>query len=125
MRINKWTAIGMVLGLFLVLGSPQTEAEIGELAISVVTLTKSAASGDKVMLTIKTEVGAMCLGNRHSESNPNDRGKLGLENVDREGKASWSWPVDSRSTKGKWAVTLQCSTGKKKGWLHEAFEIRE
>jgi len=124
MQINKWAAIGMVLGLFLVLSSSQTEAEIGELAISVVTLTKSAASGDKVMLTIKTEVGAMCLGNRYSESNPNDRGKLDLENVDREGKASWSWPVDARSTKGQWAVTLQCSTGKKKGRLRQAFEIR-
>lgn len=123
MWINKWTAIGIVLGLFVVLGSSQTEAEIGELAISVVTLTKSAASGDKVLLTIKTEVGAMCLGNRHSEANPNDRGKLGLENVDREGKASWSWPVDPKATKGQWAVTLQCSTGKKKGRLRQAFEI--
>jgi len=124
MRINKWTAIGMVLGLFLGMGSSYAKAAIGELAISVVTLTKSAASGEKVMLTIKTEVGAMCLGNKHSESNPNDRGKLGLENVDREGRASWSWSVDRKSTKGQWAVTLQCSTGKKKGWLHEAFEIR-
>lgn len=124
MRINKWTAIGMVLGLFLGMGSSYAKAAIGELAISVVTLTKSAASGDKVMLTIKTEAGAICLGNRHSEANPNDRGKLALENVDREGKANWSWSVDRKSTKGQWAVTLQCSTGKKKGWLRETFEVR-
>jgi len=124
MRINKWTAIGMVLGLFLVLGSAQTEAKLEELAISVVTLTNPAAVGEKVVLTIKTEVGAMCLGNRHSESNPNDRGKLGLENVDREGKANWSWPVGPKATKGQWAVTLQCSTGKKKGRLRQAFEVR-
>jgi hypothetical protein len=124
MRINKLTAIGMVLSLFLGLCSSHAKAAIGELAISVVTLTKSAASGEKVMLTIKTEVGAMCLGNKHSESNPNDRGKLGLENVDREGRASWSWSVDRKSTKGQWAVNLQCSTGKKKGRLHETFEVR-
>jgi hypothetical protein len=124
MLINKWTAIGMVLGLILMMGSSQTEAKLEELAISVVTLTNPAAVGEKVMLTIKTDVGAMCLGNRHSESNPNDRGKLGLENVDREGKASWFWQVGPKATKGQWAVTLQCSTGKKKGRLRETFEIR-
>ena len=124
MRIEKWTVIGTVVGLFLMLGSFHAEAKVEELAISVVTLTDSAASGEKAMLTIKTEVGAMCLGNRHSESNPNDRAKLALKNVDREGKASWSWPVDPKSTKGRWALSLQCSTEKKKGRLRETFEIR-
>ena len=124
MRTEKWTAIGMLAGLFLMLGPSHTEAKVEELAITVTTLTNPAAIGEKAILTIKTEVGALCLGNRFSETNSNDRGKLALKNVDREGKASWSWPVDQKSTKGQWTLSLQCSTGKKKGRLHESFEIR-
>jgi hypothetical protein len=124
MKIGTGTFIGMLVGLCLVVGPSHTVAAVEELAITVVTLTNPVAVGGKGTLTIKTEVGAMCLGNRHSEPNSSDRGKLALKNVDREGTASWSWPVGPESTKGPWALSLQCSTGKKKGALHQTFEVR-
>ena len=124
MRIGTWTSLGIMIGLCLVLGWSRSYAKVEELTIEVVTMTNPAATGEKAVLTIKTEVGAMCLGNRYSESNSNDRGKLGLKNVDGEGSASWSWPVGPKSTKGQWALSLQCSTGKKKGRLFQSFEVR-
>ena len=124
MKIGTGIFIGMLVGLCLVAGPSHTVAAVEDLAITVVTLTNPVAAGEQGALAIKTEVGAMCLGNRHSESNSNDRGKLALKNVDREGKTSWSWPVDPKSTKGPWALSLQCSTGKKKGSLHQTFEVR-
>lgn len=124
MRIVKWTSIGLVVGMCLVLARTHSEAKVEELAIEVITLTNPAAGGEKATFTIRTDVGSMCLGNRYSESNSSDRGKLGLKNVDREGKASWSWSVGPKSTKGQWALSLQCSTGKKKGRLHRTFEVR-
>lgn len=125
MQMVRWKQISLVTGFSLMLGWLHPAAAVEELAINIVTLTKQVAVGEKATLTIKTEAGAMCLGNRHSESNFNSRGKLALKNVDREGKASWSWPVGPKSSKGRWALSLQCSTGKKKGRLHETFEIRE
>jgi len=125
MRMARRIRISLVAVFALVLGWSHPAAAVEELAIDVVTLTNQVAIGEKATLAIKTELGAMCLGNRYSESNPNDRGKLALKNVDREGKVSWSWPVGPKSSKGQWVLSLQCSTGKKKGRLHETFEVRE
>lgn len=124
MRIGIWICFGLMAGMCQLLAWSAVEAKVEGLAITVVTLTNLALPGQQATLVIKTEAGAMCLGNRYSELNPNDRGKLGLKNVDREGGATWSWPIEPKSTKGRWLLSLQCSTGEKKGRLSETFEIR-
>ena len=123
MRILKYAGFGVVVGILSLGGLSQAGGD--ELAIRIIATPKPASSGKEASLVIQTEVGAICLGNMYSKANPNNRGKLTLKNVDREGKATWTWPIDAERSKGSWNLSLQCATQKKDGDIFTTLDFPE
>ncbi|WP_455378511.1 hypothetical protein [Petrachloros mirabilis] len=121
MNLGHAVYLIIFIGLLVHLGTTQVLAAVEELTINILTLPSTA--GTKDHLIIQTEVGAICLGNIYNEANPNIRSKLSLKNVDREGKASWKWPIDPKQSKTRWTINIQCATKSKKGIAHQDIEI--
>lgn len=102
------------------MGTTQALAAVEELTIDIVTLPSKAGTKNQVL--IQTEWGAVCLGNICNEANPNIRLKLSLKNVDREGKASWKWPIEPNQAKTRWRINIQCATKSKKGIAYQEID---
>lgn len=124
MQIKTHSYAGVIL-TSLLWGLTQSHAAVEELAITIVKMPQPTPSGGPSELVIQTEVGAMCLGNIYSEINPNNRTRLGLKNVDREGKVKWAWEIDRKQAAGRWVINLQCATSTKKGSVHNPLEVPE
>ena len=123
MRIAIYAGFGVVVGILSLGGLSQAGGD--ELPIKIITTPKPTAPQKERILVIQTDAGAMCLGNVYSKVNPNNRAKLALKNVDREGKAAWTWPIDAERSKGAWNLSLQCATHKKDGDIRTMLDFPE
>lgn len=95
-----------------------------DLDVDVVTLKDPVSAGENAELTIKTEIGAMCLGSAWLEAQPSQRARLSGTTVHGQGRTTWSWPIPKDGAAGRWTIDLQCATSEKKARLHLLFEVR-
>lgn len=123
MRIALFAGVGVVVGILSLGGLSLAGGD--ELPIRIITKPTPTTPDKKAILVIQTEAGAMCLGNTYSNFNPNNRGKLVLKNVDKEGKVRWTWPIDAERSKGTWNLRLQCATLKKDGDINVTLDFPE
>ncbi|MDH4155152.1 MAG: hypothetical protein OEV01_15330 [Nitrospira sp.] len=118
-----WVTI--LLGLMIIVGMSGTGAATARnLDIDIVTLKSPVLAGEMAELVIRTEIGAMCLGNAWSEVQPSQRVQLSGKTVHDKGQATWSWPVPKSGATGEWKIDLQCATSTKNARLHLAFKVQ-
>lgn len=103
----------VIFGILWTGGVVQFASAEEALKITILSKPTEPEKNGQRILRVQTAVGAMCLGNVSREVNPNQRAKLDLKNVDREGKVSWDWPVEMEISKGRWFLSIQCATSKK------------
>ena len=123
MRMECLISLGIMVGILSIGSAADIHAAGKELSIQIVTQPTASSIETQKKFSIQTEAHAMCLGNVFSESNPNVAAKLTPKNVDREGKVTWVWPIDSKRLHGRWIVQIQCATSTSKGRLREAIEF--
>ena len=115
----------MLLVTLIVGGMSGANAGEGrDLDVDVVTLKDPVSAGEHAELTIKTEIGAMCLGSAWPEAQPSQRARLSGTTVHGQGQTTWSWPIPKDGATGRWTIDLQCATSEKKARLHLLFEVR-
>jgi hypothetical protein len=115
----------MLLGAAVIVGlSGMAAGTERDLAIDIVTLKSPVSAGEEAELVIRTEIGAMCLGNAWPESPPPQRLQLSGKTVHGKGQAAWTWKIPKAGPPGAWTIDLQCATSEKKARLHLSFEVR-
>ena len=121
--IRPWATVFLIAVIVVGISRP-TLADERDLDIKVVALKNPVTVGEKGELVIKTEVGAMCLGNAWPELQPSQRVQLSGKTVHGEGQTVWTWLIPRGGAVGLWKIDLQCATSEKKARLNFSFEVQ-
>ncbi len=122
---SKHVEAAILLVILFIGGMTGASAQEGrDLDVDIVTLKNPVLAGEHAELTIKTEIGAMCLGSAWPEAQPSQRARLSGTTVHGQGQTTWSWPIPKDGATGRWTIDLQCATSEKKARLHLLFEVR-
>jgi hypothetical protein len=119
MRIRL--VLALALGLVLAL-TPLVSAQ--QLQIKLVSLSSPVSPGDDATIAVQTAPNASCLITVRYKSGPSKASGLVPKTSDSKGNVSWTWRVGSRTTPGKWPITVTCSSGGRQGTLGTAFVVR-
>jgi hypothetical protein len=95
-----------------------------QLQITLVKLSSPVRPGDGASITIQTAPKATCLITVRYKSGPSRARGLGPQEADVQGSVAWTWRVGSRTTPGRWPITVTCSSGGRQGTLETAFVVR-
>jgi hypothetical protein len=85
------------------------------LAVKVTKAPGSVAQGATATVTITTTKAASCDIDVVYYSGSSTAKGLETKTADSKGGATWKWLVGSKTSKGKWPVTISCSLGDRTG----------
>ncbi len=94
------------------------------LQIKLVSLTSPVSPGQDATISVLTAPGAACSITVVYKSGPSKAAGLGPKTTDAKGMASWTWRVGTRTTPGRWPITVACSAGSQQGTLETSFVVK-
>ncbi len=115
----------LVARLVLVLVLALTSLALApQLQMTLVKVSSPVSRGDDATITVQTTPKASCMITVRYKSGPSRARGLGPQEADAQGRVTWTWRVGSRTTPGKWPVTVTCSSGGRQGTLETSFVVR-
>ena len=94
------------------------------LPVRLVSVTSPVPPGVDATLTVQTSSEALCLITVRYKSGPSKASGLVPKMADGRGIVAWTWRVGSRTTPGRWPISVTCSAGGLHGTLEASFEVR-
>jgi hypothetical protein len=114
----------LVICMILALGCSSPAAVVQQpLPITVISLTSPVSHGNAANLSVRTAPGAECTITVTYKSGPSRARGLVPNTAGDDGIVSWTWIVGTRTTPGKWPITVACSAGGRQGTLETAFIV--
>jgi hypothetical protein len=110
----------VALGLVLIL---QVLASAQQLQVRLVSLTSPVGPGNDATIAVQTVPNASCGITVIYKSGPSRASGLVPKTSDIKGNVSWTWRVGTRTTPGKWPITVSCSAGGQQGRLETVFVV--
>jgi hypothetical protein len=98
-------------------------AGASELPLALVALTSPVSHGNAASISVKTAPGAACMITVIYKSGPSRAKGLTSKTADNRGMVSWTWIVGTRTTPGKWPISVSCSGGGKHGTLETSIVV--
>lgn len=95
-----------------------------QLQVKLVSLSSPVSPGDDATVTVQTAPNASCNITVIYKSGPSRARGLFPKNADNRGRVDWTWRVGTRTTPGKWPISVTCSAGGRQGTLETAFVVR-
>jgi hypothetical protein len=86
-----------------------------QLQITLVKVSSPVRPGDDATITVQTAPKASCIISVRYKSGPSRARGLGPQEADAQGRVTWTWRVGSRTTPGRWPITVTCSSGGRQG----------
>jgi hypothetical protein len=115
----------LVAPLALVLVLALTSLALAQqLQIALVKISSPVRPGDDATITVQTAPTASCLITVRYKSGPSRARGLDPQEADARGRVTWTWRVGSRTTPGRWPITVTCSSGGRQGTLETSFVVR-
>jgi len=119
MRYRLAPPLAMVLVLALTSLAPAQQ-----LQVALVKVSSPVSPRDDTAITVQTAPKASCMITVRYKSGPSKARGLDPREADAQGKVTWTWRVGSRTTPGKWPITVTCSSGGRQGTLETSFVVR-
>ena len=113
----------LVIWILLALGCSSPAAAQQPLAITLISLTSPVSHGNAANISVRTAPGAACTIIVTYKSGPSRARGLVPKAAGGDGIVSWTWIVGTRTTPGKWPITVACSGGGKQGTLETSFVV--
>ena len=95
-----------------------------QLQIQLISVTSPVRPGDDATIIVRTTPSAVCLITVRYKSGPSRAQGLVSKSADSGGRAAWTWRVGTRTTPGRWPITVTCSSGRRQGSLQISFVVR-
>jgi hypothetical protein len=113
--VNKrWQLVVALVLLGLVL------ATAAEAKVTLVRVTSPISAGSYATLTVKVSKPATCSITVYYKSGPSEAQGLYPKRANAQRRASWTWKVGTRTTPGRWPITVSCGSA---GTLRTSFRV--
>jgi len=120
--MGRILAFALAVALLLAVALSPVRAQ--PLQVRLVALTSPVSPGADATLTVQTAPGAMCLITVRYKSGPSTARGLVPKPAGGRGIVTWTWRVGTRTTPGRWPISVTCSAGGRQGALETTFEVR-
>lgn len=115
--------IGLLCATFA-LGALSPAFAQATLPVRLVALTSPAYRGNAASITVKTVPDAACTITVIYKSGPSRARGLVPKTADAKGLVTWTWVVGTRTTPGRWPITVVCASRGVQGTLDTSFVVQ-
>lgn len=95
-----------------------------QLSVALASLTSPVSPGNAASITVKTAPSAACTIAVSYKSGPSRAMGLEPKTATQDGVVSWAWIVGTRTTPGRWPITVTCSAGGRQTTLEASFAVQ-
>lgn len=113
--MNKRWLLAVTLVVLSLVVVPAAEAKV-----TLVRITTPVSAGSYATLTVKVSKAARCSITVYYKSGPSSAQGLYPKRTNGQRRVSWTWKVGTRTTAGRWPITVSCGAA---GTLRTSFRV--